>query len=110
MDKADIADDVLPLLSKCNLSNPTVLMSVTSKFLKYGIFFFGQLFIFQIILLELYKQLLECPSICPSVDCIATNILPNLIPATVNHNLTLEQVSFFFKLLNKFYYHLKLVS
>lgn len=32
LDKTDISDEVLPILAKCNLANPTVLMSVTSKY------------------------------------------------------------------------------
>lgn len=39
LDKTDITDEILPMLAKCNLSNPTVLMSVTSKFY-YSFFLF----------------------------------------------------------------------
>ncbi|XP_015792718.1 SCY1-like protein 2 isoform X2 [Tetranychus urticae] len=83
LEKTEILDEVLPILSKAKLTEPIVLMPVV----------------------RIYKRMMSDKRYGLTVNLLATKVLPSLTPVVVSPTLKLEEFSLLVKLLQEMLEH-----
>ncbi|XP_055845977.1 SCY1-like protein 2 isoform X3 [Episyrphus balteatus] len=84
LDKAQVMDEVIPLLWDVRLSDPDIILRVVN----------------------IYRKMLSDKKYGLSVNIMATRIMPSLIPHTVNPSLNLEQYTILLEVLQEMLDHI----